>query len=229
MNTQEMLDAKCWAEQIFGNVQLHDVRRTRRAVKAAMNLVENPLGSLPAQMQTWKETKALYRLLDEPEVTFAALIQSHLQQTREQANASPVMLLVQDTTDIDWLCCKKLRRSPGRMKSRHLLHLGNHSKQAGDEGYLTFDVPFGDIVDLSFVYHAHDLITLKRSLSRFKRKEAHPWFDQSFDEAMVLFNQIVEVFYLPQFHVLRQDSSSFDLGNRFGVGRIFVHIDDPRC
>ncbi len=37
----------------------------------------------------------------EPEVTFAALIQPHLQQTREQALSSPVVLLVQDTTDID--------------------------------------------------------------------------------------------------------------------------------
>jgi len=52
-------------------------------------------------MQTWKETKALYRLLDEPDVTFAALMQPHLQQTRDQANASPVVLLVQDTTAID--------------------------------------------------------------------------------------------------------------------------------
>jgi len=77
------------------------MRRTRRAVKAASNLAENPLGSLPAQMHTWKETKAVYRLLDEPDVTFAALMQPHLHQTREQATASPVVLLVQDTTDID--------------------------------------------------------------------------------------------------------------------------------
>src|SRR5260370_15600083 len=52
-------------------------------------------------MQTWKETKALYRLLDEPDVTFAALMQPHLQQTRDQATSSPVVLLVQDTTAID--------------------------------------------------------------------------------------------------------------------------------
>jgi hypothetical protein len=52
-------------------------------------------------MHTWKETKALYRLLDEPAVTFAALMQPHFQQTREQATSSPVVLLVQDTTDID--------------------------------------------------------------------------------------------------------------------------------
>ena len=101
MNTQDVLDPKSWAERTFGDVQLHDRRRTRRAVQAATNLAENPLGSLPAQMRTWKETKALYRLLDEPDVTFAALMQPHLQQTREQATSAPVVLMVQDTTDID--------------------------------------------------------------------------------------------------------------------------------
>jgi hypothetical protein len=101
MNTQEVLDPQQWAERTFGGVQLHDLRRSKRAVQVASNLAENPLGSLPAQMHTWKETKALYRLLDEPDVTFAALMYPHLQQTREQAMSSPVVLLVQDTTDID--------------------------------------------------------------------------------------------------------------------------------
>src|SRR5229473_2676051 len=72
MNTQELLNPKSWAERTFGGVQLHDMRRTRRAVQAASKLAENPLGSLPAQMQTWKQAKSF-----------------------------PVVLLVQDTTDID--------------------------------------------------------------------------------------------------------------------------------
>ncbi len=97
MTTQELLNPKSWAERTFGGVHLQDLRRTRRAVQAASKLAENPLGTLPAQMQTWKETKALYRLLDEPDVTFAALMQPHLHQTREQALSSPVVLLVQDT------------------------------------------------------------------------------------------------------------------------------------
>src|SRR5258706_8921116 len=101
MNTQALLDPKSWAEQTFGGVQLHDRRRTRRTVQAASSLAENPLGSLPAQMHTWKETKALYRLLDEPDVSFAALMHPHFEQTREQATSSPVVVLVQDTTDID--------------------------------------------------------------------------------------------------------------------------------
>ena len=78
MTTQELLNPKSWAE-----------------------LAENPLGSLPAQLQSWKETKALYRLLEEPDVTFAALMEPHLQQSRDQANGSPLVLLVQDTSDID--------------------------------------------------------------------------------------------------------------------------------
>ncbi len=110
-----MLDPKSWAEQTFGGVQLHDRRRTRRTVQAATRMAANPLGSLPAQMQTWRETKALYRLLDEPDVSFAALMQPHLHQTREQANASPVVLLVQDTTDIDLSHRHKISsRSRGR-------------------------------------------------------------------------------------------------------------------
>lgn len=109
MTTQELLNATSWAEQTFGKVQLHDMRRTRRAVQAASKLAENPEGSLPAQMQTWKESKALYRLLDEPDVSFAALMQPHVQQTREQANAQEVVLLVQDTTDIDLSHRHKIR------------------------------------------------------------------------------------------------------------------------
>src|SRR5436305_2274764 len=101
MNTQDLLDPKSWAERTFGSVQLHDMRRTRRAVQAATNLAENPRVYLPAQIHTVKETKALYRLLDEPDVTFAALMEPHLQESRHQANSSSVVLLVQDTTDID--------------------------------------------------------------------------------------------------------------------------------
>lgn len=57
--------------------------------------------SLPKQQQTWKEVKALSRLLDETDVTFAALMQPHWQQTREHLEAEAVVLLVQETTEID--------------------------------------------------------------------------------------------------------------------------------
>jgi len=75
MKTQEILDPHEWAESTFGQAQLQDMRRTRRAVMAAAQMASDPAASLPAQAQSWKDTKAVYRLLDESDVTFDALIQ----------------------------------------------------------------------------------------------------------------------------------------------------------
>jgi hypothetical protein len=101
MNTQEILDPERWAKKTFGASKLKDIRRTARAVKAARRMAENASGSLPAQMQTWKETMALYRLLKEEDVTFEALMQPHWQQTREQLERRPLVLLVQGTSEVD--------------------------------------------------------------------------------------------------------------------------------
>src|SRR5579859_4649097 len=101
MNAQEILDQESWAHKTFGQAQLRDLRRTGRVVKAAARLAENPAASLPRQMHTWKETIAMYRLLDEPDVTFEALMQPHWQHTREQGDQYPVVLLVQDGTELD--------------------------------------------------------------------------------------------------------------------------------
>ncbi|EFH80062.1 IS4 family transposase [Ktedonobacter racemifer] len=101
MKTQEILDPEQWAEATFGQTQLKDMRRTRRAVTTAAHMAEEPAASLPAQAQTWKDAKAVYRLLDEPNVTFDALMQPHWQQTRLRMDTLPLVLLVQDTTDLD--------------------------------------------------------------------------------------------------------------------------------
>src|SRR5215472_7501540 len=115
MTIQAVLDPKSWAEQTFGSVHLQDLRRTRRAVQAATRLAENPLGSLPAQMQTWKATKAWSRWLGEPDVTCAAVMEPHVHHTRAQATAAPVSWLRQETTDSDLSQRRKLaRRRPNR-------------------------------------------------------------------------------------------------------------------
>jgi Transposase DNA-binding/Transposase Tn5 dimerisation domain len=108
MKTQEILDPQEWAETTFGQTHLKDMRRTRRAVRAAAHMAEDSAASLPAQSQTWKETKAVYRLLDEPDVTFDALMHPHWQQTRQRMESQPLVLLVQDTTDLDFSHRRKM-------------------------------------------------------------------------------------------------------------------------
>jgi hypothetical protein len=101
METTYLLHPDQWAERTFGPAVLGDQRRTRRAVKAAGGMARDPSASLPKQHHTWKDLKGVYRLLDEPAVTFEALMQPHWQQTRACLQAEAVVLLVQDTTEID--------------------------------------------------------------------------------------------------------------------------------
>jgi len=91
MNTETFLNPEQWAEQTFGQVQLRNRRRTRRAVKAAGAMMGDASASLPKHQHTWKDLKALYRLLDESDVTFEALMQPHYQQTHEQMETEPVV------------------------------------------------------------------------------------------------------------------------------------------
>lgn len=62
MRAGEILNAQQWAEATFGERQLKDRRRTTRAVKIAVRMAQNPSASLPAQVQTWKDMLAWYRL-----------------------------------------------------------------------------------------------------------------------------------------------------------------------
>src|ERR1051326_8385789 len=101
METVQLLQPDQWAEQTFGQVQLRDRRRTRRAVKAASGMARDPAASLPKQQQSWKAVKALYLLLDEADVTFEALMDPHWQQTRVRMQAEALVLLVQDTTTLE--------------------------------------------------------------------------------------------------------------------------------
>jgi hypothetical protein len=98
MNTQEVLDPKSWAERTLGGDQLHDRPRTRRAVQAESRAGGEPLGVAACPNAGLERDQSLVSFArTEPDVTFAALMQPHFQQAREQATSSPVILLVQDT------------------------------------------------------------------------------------------------------------------------------------
>jgi hypothetical protein len=102
MNASTLLSASDWAEQTFGSVRLGDQRRTQRAVAIGTALAHEPGASLPAQMQEPSALKATYRFLQTPDVSYEYLIGPHVQQTREAAAQSERVLLIQDTTELDY-------------------------------------------------------------------------------------------------------------------------------
>jgi hypothetical protein len=91
-----------WADRTFGAVDLGDRRRERRAVQIAAGLMRHPDAMLPQQMGEASVLKATYRLLDEADVTHAALCQPHWDATRHQAGRQNLVLLIQDTTEVDY-------------------------------------------------------------------------------------------------------------------------------
>ena len=81
---------------------------------------------------------------------------------------------------------QKIRGEHDGCEASLVLSLGGHSKQAGDEGDLPQNVSFFHTTHLAFPDHVHHLVALYCSPCRFQGKEAQPWFDHPFDEAVVL-------------------------------------------
>ena len=68
------LDVSQWAEQQFGTCELGDKRRTKRLVKLANQVAMKPDAATPKQTENWADCKAAYRLVNQEEVTFDAVI-----------------------------------------------------------------------------------------------------------------------------------------------------------
>jgi hypothetical protein len=91
-----------WAQQQFGAAQLGDSRRTRRLVKLAMQMAGNSSGSIPQQAGNAADRKAAYRLFAAEDVTHAAILRPHVEQTRARAGALACVFLVQDTAELNF-------------------------------------------------------------------------------------------------------------------------------
>jgi len=102
MNASTLLSAQEWAEETFGGVRLGDKRRRERAVIMAAAIAHDPAASLPAQMQEEAALQAAYRFLQTPGVTYEKLMRPHVEQTRAEARQQRQVLLIQDTTEVDY-------------------------------------------------------------------------------------------------------------------------------
>ena len=103
MDTSKLTDPQAWAQETFGAAQLGDPRRSRRLVRVAAQMAADPQGSLPREMGgDWAALKAAYRLVRADGVTHEAISRPVWQQTRQQVEQEPgVVLVVHDDTQLD--------------------------------------------------------------------------------------------------------------------------------
>jgi hypothetical protein len=90
-----------WAKEEVVNADLGDKRLNARFELLLSDLGSRPNLSIPAACQGRNEMEAAYRFFNNPKVIFAKVLQPHIDQTLKRLGQHPVVLLPQDTTEID--------------------------------------------------------------------------------------------------------------------------------
>jgi hypothetical protein len=91
-----------WAVTEFAEAELGDLRRTQRVVALATVLAQRPGASLPEACGDRATLKAAYRFFDNMAIDPQNLLDSHGDATLSRLAPVPLVLAVQDTTELDW-------------------------------------------------------------------------------------------------------------------------------
>jgi len=92
-----------WVEQEFGAVELPDGRLRPRLLKLAEAFFQQPTVPIPqAFAGDAGQTKGAYRFLHNPQVNLHTLLQPHYQATARRIAEQPRVLVVQDTTSLNY-------------------------------------------------------------------------------------------------------------------------------
>jgi Transposase Tn5 dimerisation domain/Transposase DNA-binding len=90
-----------WVVEEMRTAALEDARLNSRLAVVLDRLGALPTVSIPAACNGYAETAAAYRLFDNDRVTFEKVLAPHTDATRLRMEDQPVVLLVQDTTELD--------------------------------------------------------------------------------------------------------------------------------
>lgn len=93
--------ADAWVIDEMKTADLKDKRLNDRLREVLSQLAARPTASIPAACGGRAEMAAAYRLFDNEKATCENILAPHADATRERMAAQPVVVLVQDTTEID--------------------------------------------------------------------------------------------------------------------------------
>lgn len=91
-----------WSSAELKSLDLNDSRLNNRAIKLLDSLCAKPTVSIPAACESWQDTKAAYRFFDNSKVTKEKLLESHKTSVLQRMSGEDTILLLQDTTELDY-------------------------------------------------------------------------------------------------------------------------------
>ncbi len=90
-----------WVMEEMKDVDLQDKRLNDRLAVILDQLSGHPTASIPAACGGYAETMAAYRFFNNEKVGFESVLQPHIEATGKRMADQPVVILAQDTTEID--------------------------------------------------------------------------------------------------------------------------------
>jgi Transposase Tn5 dimerisation domain len=127
-------DAASWAEDNFAAVDLGLDSRRDRLVYSAARLATSPGASLPAVFRP-NDLRCFYSLLHRKEATHQALLAGHTALTKQAMTTTDVILVIHDTTELDFTSHKALHPHLGPVgtgRGRGLLQHNSLAVRASD-------------------------------------------------------------------------------------------------
>jgi Transposase DNA-binding/Transposase Tn5 dimerisation domain len=91
-----------WVSDEMKSADLNDKRLNARLTQVLSALGEHPTASIPAACGGWDEIVAAYRFFDNEKVTYERIMAPHGEGTLQRIAAQSIVLLVQDTTELDF-------------------------------------------------------------------------------------------------------------------------------
>jgi len=83
-------------------MNLGDPRRNRRVIRLIGHLSAKPTASVPQACGDWADTMAAYRFFGNEEVQWEGILAPHIERSVSRMAAHPVVLCIQDTTELDF-------------------------------------------------------------------------------------------------------------------------------
>ena len=97
-----MTESGSWVDTEFSELDLGDARLNKRAKTMMAQFFGSPTASIPKSCNGWGETVASYRFLENDNVEWREIMAPHWSQTQARMALHPVVLCVQDTTELNF-------------------------------------------------------------------------------------------------------------------------------
>jgi len=91
-----------WAQEELRTIDLKDKRLNNRVKSVLESFSKEPLESIPSTVKNHKDAMATYRLFQNDKVTEAKLLDVHKESTISRIKEHKTVLLLQDTTELDY-------------------------------------------------------------------------------------------------------------------------------